>query len=79
VLLLLLLLLRGSVSFCRSVRLVIIAPVEILNGWRRGLLLFTTASLLLLLMMMFSATVSVPFRLLKSPDSDLAGPGRAGL
>jgi hypothetical protein len=79
VLLLLLLLLRGSVSFCRSVRLVIIAPVEILNGWRRGLLLFTAASLLLLLMMMFSATVSVPFRLLKSPDSDLAGPGRAGL
>jgi hypothetical protein len=79
VLLLLLLLLRGSVSFCRSVRLVIIAPVEILNGWRRGLLLFTAASLLLLLMMMFSATISVPFRLLKSPDSDLAGPGRAGL
>jgi hypothetical protein len=76
---LLLLLLRGSVRFCRSVRLVIIAPVEILNGWRRGLLLFTAASLLLLLMMMFSATVSVPFRLLKSPDSDLAGPGRAGL
>jgi hypothetical protein len=76
---LLLLLLRGSVSFCRSVRLVIIAPVEILNGWRRGLLLFTAASLLLLLMMMFSATISVPFRLLKSPDSDLAGPGRAGL
>jgi hypothetical protein len=77
---LLLLLLRGSVRFCRSVRLVIIAPVEILNGWRRGLLLFTTASLLLLLlMMMFSATISVPFRLLKSPDSDLAGPGRAGL
>jgi hypothetical protein len=76
---LLLLLLRGSVRFCRSVRLVIIAPVEILNGWRRGLLLFTAASLLLLLMMMFSATISVPFRLLKSPDSDLAGPGRAGL
>jgi hypothetical protein len=76
---LLLLLLRKSVRFCRSVRLVIIAPVEILNGWRRGLLLFTAASLLLLLMMMFSATVSVPFWLLKSPDSDLAGPGRAGL
>lgn len=81
IVLMLLLLLRGSVRFA-CVRFVVVTPVEILHGWRRSLLFVAAASLLLVVMLRaaisFSA-VSVSLRLIESPNADVASPWRTRL